>query len=197
MTQFAIECTACRRLVRVDGTGRNRAALLAQLRSIESRLRCRACGARAGRIVELPEPPQSVPRGSSQAQVRVQAAAGSPAASHRSVTDGSSPQDGRLARVAAIHARFAQLQDEEKRYQASPARWARLGLAMLAAIYMGGCFVLNEAVRLACTHGNCVHGWYSKNTVAERRLFFAWAIGFPLLVAWVASRLSSRCRSLR
>ena len=41
--------------------------------------------------------------------------------------------------------------------------------------------MLAEEVRRACTHGNCVHGFYSKYTVRERMYFYAWAIGLPVV----------------
>lgn len=64
-----------------------------------------------------------------------------------------------------------------------------IGCAALLLIYWGGCAVLNEEVRTACTHGNCVHGWYSKYNTAEKVVFLAWAVGFPTVVALVAGAM--------
>jgi hypothetical protein len=63
------------------------------------------------------------------------------------------------------------------------------GVAFVAVIviYLVGLHFLNEAVRAACTHGNCKHGWYSKDTGAEQVLTLLWAWGFPigLLGLWM------------
>ncbi len=65
-------------------------------------------------------------------------------------------------------------------------------LALLAvAVYAAGCFALNENIRRACTHGNCVHGWYSKYTTHEKVLFFLWAVGYPVGLGALALVASS------
>ena len=59
-------------------------------------------------------------------------------------------------------------------------------------IYFGGCVVLNWAVKEACTHGNCIHGWYSQYNTAEKLFFFAWAIGLPAAAIGLHSMVSKK-----
>jgi hypothetical protein len=68
-------------------------------------------------------------------------------------------------------------------------RRARLIAVIVGLVYMSGCGVLNEAVRRACTHGNCVHGWYSKDTRTEQDFYWMWAVGFPVLIYTVRNKL--------
>src|SRR5690242_11084618 len=65
-------------------------------------------------------------------------------------------------------------------------------ISALVLVYTAGCFRLNQAVSDACTHGNCIHGWYSKYNGAEKLAFFAWAIGFPLAVAGLRTMIRER-----
>ena len=67
--------------------------------------------------------------------------------------------------------------------------WA---VGVLVLVYGAGCAVLNENVARACTHGNCIHGWYSANTGSEQALFFMWAIGFPVALVTFYVRHSNR-----
>jgi hypothetical protein len=68
----------------------------------------------------------------------------------------------------------------------------RAFLIVLALVYIGGCVVLSRAVRDACTHGNCIHGWYSKYNTAEKLTFIAWALGVPATVIGVSLRIAAR-----
>ena len=65
----------------------------------------------------------------------------------------------------------------------------QLLVGFLVLVYVGGCFTLNQAVADACTHGNCIHGWYSKYNGTEKALFFTWLIGFPLAIAGVRAAI--------
>jgi hypothetical protein len=60
----------------------------------------------------------------------------------------------------------------------------RHGCVTLAIVYFAGCMLLDAGVDAACTHPNCVHGWYSQNTKLEQILFWIWALGFPILMAF-------------
>lgn len=65
-------------------------------------------------------------------------------------------------------------------------------LAVTILVYVGGCYVLNENIRIACRHGNCIHGWYSKYNEPEKRLYFLWALGVPAVAAIAALAWTSR-----
>jgi len=69
---------------------------------------------------------------------------------------------------------------------------SRATLLALTLLYFGGCAVLNARVRQACTHPNCVHGWYSKYTIAEQVTYIVWAVGFPVIAAFLTARSASR-----
>ncbi|OGW45278.1 MAG: hypothetical protein A2Y66_08840 [Nitrospirae bacterium RBG_13_41_22] len=49
------------------------------------------------------------------------------------------------------------------------------------AIYILGCIFFTYLVRVSCTHGNCVHGWYSKYNATERFIAMAWILGVPVV----------------
>ncbi len=66
----------------------------------------------------------------------------------------------------------------------------RVGAALVALIYFAGCSVLNQAVADGCTHGNCIHGWYSKYNEPEKAIFLLWALGFPVLVGATYMRVT-------
>ena len=55
-------------------------------------------------------------------------------------------------------------------------------LIFAGVIFVGGLIYFNGQVADACTHGNCVHGWSSKNTQAEQNNSRMWFIGFPLFI---------------
>jgi len=55
-------------------------------------------------------------------------------------------------------------------------------LIFAGVIFVGGLIYFNGQVADACTHGNCVHGWSSKNTQAEQNNSRIWFIGFPLFI---------------
>ena len=64
-------------------------------------------------------------------------------------------------------------------------------LASIILIYLVGCFYFNELVSLSCTHGNCVHGWYSKYNKDEKAIASLWILGYPagsLLIYFSARR---------
>lgn len=73
------------------------------------------------------------------------------------------------------------------------------------AAYPVGCSVTNSAVRDACTHGNCIHGWYSKYTTVQKRVAVAWAVGAPILLLlvnfgleeWTGEARQARNRSMQ
>lgn len=61
---------------------------------------------------------------------------------------------------------------------------SRFALLAVIVLYFGGCVYVDGMVRDACTHGNCVHGRYSKNNSGEKAVALAWKLGFPI-VAWL------------
>ena len=48
--------------------------------------------------------------------------------------------------------------------------------AVAFVVYIFGFFTANKAVRDACTHGNCKHGWYSKKNKTEKAIAFLWVL---------------------
>lgn len=60
---------------------------------------------------------------------------------------------------------------------------------ILFLIYLMGIAAFNQAVSDACTHGNCIHGWYSKYNRPEQALALTWILGLPLVVVAVSSRV--------
>lgn len=81
----------------------------------------------------------------------------------------------------------SRVEDSSHTIACAPMR--KLLAAFLALVYVAGCVRLNQAVANACTHGNCIHGWYSKYNGTEKALFFAWMIGFPLAVAGIRAAI--------
>ncbi len=49
-------------------------------------------------------------------------------------------------------------------------------------VYIIGFGIANGAVRDACTHGNCKHGWYSKKNDAEKFMALLWTLTPGILV---------------
>ena len=71
----------------------------------------------------------------------------------------------------------------------------RIGVILtLVGVYFWGCAVLNDEVRQACWHDNCVHGWYSRYTNRQQSWFELWALGFPVgvLLLWDALMSTKR-----
>ncbi len=48
-------------------------------------------------------------------------------------------------------------------------------------VYIIGITHFYDEVRRASTHGNTIHGWYSKSNGAEKVMAGFWAIGFPII----------------
>ena len=53
-------------------------------------------------------------------------------------------------------------------------------------VYIIGFFMANSAVSNACTHGNCKHGWYSKNTGSQQTVAILWLLT-PLALSFTLS----------
>lgn len=49
-------------------------------------------------------------------------------------------------------------------------------------IYIIGFFIANQAVGDACTHGNCIHGWYSKYNYIEKFIALLWVLSPGVLL---------------
>ncbi len=67
---------------------------------------------------------------------------------------------------------------------------ASIYLIIVLVIYWKIGFELNQDVREASTHGNTIHGWYSKKNGEEKTVAILWFICFPIasivLPIWIA-----------
>jgi hypothetical protein len=55
-------------------------------------------------------------------------------------------------------------------------------LILFSVIFIIGLIFFNQQVADACTHGNCIHGWDSKNTKGEQGTYRLWFFGFPAAI---------------
>jgi len=67
----------------------------------------------------------------------------------------------------------------------------RIFILLALILYLSVFVLLNQNVKNASTHGNTIHGWYSKYNTTEKFIAVAWVIGFPLTCFIVAAFLSS------
>jgi len=58
----------------------------------------------------------------------------------------------------------------------------RLLLVPILVGYIIGFRHFADEVRRASTHGNTIHGWYSKYNSAERNYAYLWVLGYPPIV---------------
>ncbi|MGI9175893.1 MAG: topoisomerase DNA-binding C4 zinc finger domain-containing protein [Rhodothermales bacterium] len=68
---------------------------------------------------------------------------------------------------------------------------------IFVVVYFAGCGYVNELVREACTHGNCTHGWYSKENEPEKLLARVWMFGFPVAAFFLYNFLFDESRKAR
>ena len=174
MTDFSIRCYRCGRTVALTSAVgiRLRAVVDADwsepiegvFRRAGHRLKCEVCGAHSARLLRA--------RGSV----------------HEEVATPRIPVVRPAGKDSPVGLDSLQSLAGPEPLTVSPRR-SGLWVGLAVAAYAGGCAVLNEAVRQACTHPNCEHGWYSQNTGPQQSLFWLWAVGFPALVMW---RLNGR-----
>jgi hypothetical protein len=62
----------------------------------------------------------------------------------------------------------------------------RITIIISSIIYLFVNLFFFNLVRNASTHGNTIHGWYSKYNRYEKLLAWLWFIIFPIIVAFIA-----------
>lgn len=67
-------------------------------------------------------------------------------------------------------------------YWAWHANWAsRIAIGVAIVVYLAVNSYFFDIVRNASTHGNTIHGWYSKYNRSEKFFAWLWFIGFPMI----------------
>ena len=78
-------------------------------------------------------------------------------------------------------------------YSGWMANWGgRVALVITTAIYLAVNPFFFDLVRDASTHGNTIHGWYSKYNRGEKFIAWAWFVVYPVVAGffsfWVQCR---------